>query len=210
MCYTIEKTKEGEDLMSGFIIYILVSIFTPGPNNIFSSASCVKVGFRKTLPFMIGVLVGTFIVFYVTGLFNVFLFENIIIISQIIGILGGLFIIYLAIKMFIVRNLENKLMIESDHLFIMAVLLTLINPKALVFGLTVATFYLQLGYDPSGILLLSIISAVLCFISVILWGLFGQLFKQFLTEYKVVFNTVLALLLGYSGVLILIETIQSF
>ena len=193
--------------MSGFVIYILVSIFTPGPNNIFSSASSIKIGFKKTLRFMFGVMVGTFIVFYITGLINVFLYENIKIITQIIGVLGGLFIIYLAVRMFIVRHQDDKLMINSDKLFRMAVLLTLINPKALVFGLTVATFYLQLGYDPNGILLLSIISAVLCFISVVVWGLFGQLFRTTLQKYRVVFNIVMALLLAYSGVLIIIESV---
>jgi len=193
--------------MSGFVIYILVSIFTPGPNNIFASASSAKVGFVRTLPFMFGVLVGTFIVFYGTGLFNVYLYENVRIISQIIGIFGGLFIFYLALSMYRSRNDNEKLMIENGKLFTMAVLLTLINPKAIIFGLTVATYYLNLGFDPTGMLLLSVINAVLCLLSVFVWGFFGHSMRRYLDKYRMQFNVVMALLLGYSAVLIIIESI---
>ena len=193
--------------MSGFIIYILVSIFTPGPNNIFASASSAKSGFVKTLPFMFGVLVGTFIVFVITGLFNLFLYENVRVINQVIGILGGLFILYLAIMMYKARSDEEQLMITNGKLFTMAIVLTLINPKAIIFGLTVATYYLNLGFDPSGMLYLAVINAVLCLLSVFVWGWFGVTMRRFLKTYQLQFNILMALLLAYSGVLIIIESI---
>jgi len=185
----------------------MVSVFTPGPNNIFSSASSLKVGFRRTLPFMCGVFVGTFVVFLITGMLNAYLYENLQIITKVIGIFGGLFILYLGIRMFLTSSQKDKLMIQNNHYFIMAILLTLINPKALIFGLTAAVYYLNLGYSSSGILLLSLILAFLCFVSVILWGLFGRIFRKFLSRYQVAFNIVMAILLGYSGVLIIIESI---
>lgn len=193
--------------MDAFIIYIMVSIFTPGPNNLFSSASSSKIGVKKTLPFMIGVFVGTFIVFYITGIFNVFLEEQIPSITTYIGILGGLFILYLAYGMFKTRDQEGKMMIQNDRYFLMAILLTLINPKALIFGLTVATFYLQLEFPSNGILWLSIINAFLCFVSVVVWGYFGQLLKQVMQNHRTVFNVIMALLLAYSGAIIIIESI---
>lgn len=49
-------------IMTGFITYILISVFTPGPNNIFSSISSARMGFKKTHRFMLGILVGTFLV----------------------------------------------------------------------------------------------------------------------------------------------------
>ena len=193
--------------MSGFIIYIMVSIFTPGPNNIFSSASSAKTGFFKTLPFMFGVLFGTFIVFFITGLFNVYLYENVQFINQVIGIVGGLFILYLALAMFRSRHQNDKLMIKNGKLFTMAIALTLINPKAIIFGLTVATFYLNVGFKPSGMFLLSVINAILCFLSVLVWGFFGHSMRQLLQRYQLQFNIVMALLLAYSGILIIIESI---
>ncbi|QMS84861.1 LysE family translocator [Candidatus Xianfuyuplasma coldseepsis] len=193
--------------MDAFIIYILVSIFTPGPNNLFSSASSSKVGIVKTLPFMAGVFVGTFIVFYITGIFNVFLAEQVPVITRYIGILGGLFILYLAYGMFKTRHEEGKMMIQNDRYFYMAVVLTLINPKAIIFGLTVAAFYLGLSFPSDGMFLLSFINAFLCFVSVLVWGYFGKALKQVMKNHRTVFNIIMALLLAYSGVIIIVETI---
>jgi threonine/homoserine/homoserine lactone efflux protein len=193
--------------MAGFITYILISVFTPGPNNIFSSISSARVGFKKTMRFMLGILVGTFLVFVITGLLNVYLYTNIRIITQIIGVLGGLFILYLALKMFLSRKDEDKLLITGDKLFFMAIMLNFINAKTLIFGLTVATFYLELGFDPNFIILFAFLMAVLCYISVIVWGLFGQVFKEYLTRYRVIYNIVMSLLLAYSAVMVIVESL---
>ena len=193
--------------MAGFIIFILVSIFTPGPNNIFSSVSSAKNGIKKTMRFMLGVFLGTFLVFVITGLFNVYLYENIRIITQIIGVVGGLFIIYLAIRMFTSRNDDNKLLITNDKLFIMCVILNFINAKTIIFSLTVATYYLELGFNPGNMIYFAGLMAVLCYLAVILWGMFGRLFKKVLNKYSVIYNIIMALLLGYSGVLIIIESL---
>ncbi len=192
--------------MHGFIIYIIVSVFTPGPNNIFASISSARVGIMKSMRFMLGILVGTFIVFSITAIFNVYLYNNIRIITQIIGILGGLFIIYLAVKMYFTRN-EEKLLIKNDRLFIMAVLLNFINAKTIIFGLTAATYYLELGFPAEKIYIFVIIMAVLCFIAVLLWGFFGKLFRKLLNKYRVIYNIVMSALLAYSGILIIIESL---
>ena len=194
--------------MGGFITYILISVFTPGPNNIFSSISSAKVGFKKTLRFMFGILVGTFLVFVITSLINLYLYSNVRVVTRIIGIFGGVFILYLALRMFLSRKDDEKLLIKNDKLFIMAVILNFINAKTIIFGLTIATFYLELGFDPDYIILFSFLMAILCFLAVVVWGLFGQVFKEFLTKYKVYYNIIMALLLAYSAVMIIIESIK--
>jgi threonine/homoserine/homoserine lactone efflux protein len=128
-------------------------------------------------------------------------------INQVIGIFGGLFILYLALAMFRSRHQDDQLMIKNGKLFPMAIALTLINPKAIIFGLTVATFYLNLGYNPNGMFVLSLINAILCFLSVIVWGFFGHTMRQILQRYQLQFNIFMALLLGYSGLLIIVESI---
>jgi cysteine/O-acetylserine efflux protein len=193
--------------MAGFITYIIVSVFTPGPNNIFSSISSARIGIKKTLRFMLGILVGTFLVFVLTGLFNVYLYQNIRIITQIIGVIGGLFIIYLALRMFWTRNETEKMMIKNDRLFIMAVILNFINAKTIIFGLTVATYYLELGFPVEGMLVFNVLMAILCFIAVLVWGLFGKAFREFLAKYRVLYNVIMSLLLAYSGVVIIVESI---
>ena len=193
--------------MAGFITYILISVFTPGPNNIFASTSTLKIGFRKTLRFMLGVFVGTFVVFLLTSLLNIFLYENIRIITTIIGIVGGLFIVWLAVKMFLARKENEKPLIKGNKMFLMAVLINFINAKTIIFGLTVATFYLNLDFPSKYLVYFDLLMAVLCFIAVVVWGLFGKLFKEFLTKYRTIYNIIMALLLAYSGAVIIYESI---
>lgn len=194
--------------MPAFITYIIVSIITPGPNNIFASASSAKIGFWKTMRFMLGIFVGTSLIFMITGLFNLFLYENVRFITKVIGISGGVFILYLAGRMFIERHEEDKLMITNDKLFLMAVVLNFVNAKTIIFGLTVSTLYLDLGFNQDGILFFALLMGFFCYIAVILWGLFGHIFKQLLSKYNVIYTVLMAVLLGYSGVLIIVESIH--
>jgi len=193
--------------MPAFITYILVSIFTPGPNNIFASVSSARIGFLKTMRFMLGILLGTFLVFVITGLFNVYLYQNVRIITKVIGLLGGLFIVYLAVRMFFTAKDDEKLLIKNDKLFFMAVILNFINAKTIIFGLTVAAYYLEMGFPADSMILFAGLMAILCYMAVIAWGLFGKFFKDILTKYRTIYNVVMSLLLGYSGIIIIIESL---
>jgi len=157
---------------------------------------------------MLGILVGTFLVFVITAIINLYLYTNIRIITRTIGVAGGLFILYLALKMFLSRNDEEKLLITGDKLFFMAVILNFINAKTIIFGLTVATYYLELNLNPDYLLLFAFLMAVLCYMAVIVWGLFGQLFREYLTKYRVIYNIIMSVLLAYSAVMIIIESIN--
>lgn len=195
-------------IMMGFITYILISVFTPGPNNIFSSISSARLGFKKTHRFMLGILVGTFLVFVIAGLLNVYFYQNVRIITRIIGVTGGIFILYLALKMFLTRNNGEKLLITNDKLFTMAIILNFINAKTIIFGLTVATFYLELGFNPDYMIYFNIFMAILCYLAVIVWGLFGQVFKEYLVKYRTIYNILMSLLLAYSAVIIIVESLS--
>ena len=195
-------------IMMGFITYILISVFTPGPNNIFSSISSARLGFKKTHRFMLGIFAGTFLVFVFSGLVNVYLYQNVRIITRIIGVIGGVFILYLALKMFLTRNKDDKLLITNDKLFTMAIVLNFINAKTIIFGFTVATFYLELGFNPDFMIYFNILMAMLCYLAVIIWGLFGQIFREYLVKYRIIYNIVMSLLLAYSAIIIIVESLS--
>lgn len=193
--------------MDPVIIYVLVGTFTPGPNNIMSSSSSSRIGFWKTLPFMLGVLVGTFLVFSLSGIFNVILFENISIIKKYIGYIGAIYMLYLAYKIATSESISDGKDIGSKNLFFKAIFLTFINPKAIIFGLTVTGLYIRWGINFNMLMGISTLLAILCFVSVIIWGLFGYLFMKFLSKYQKLFNISMASLLIFSAMLILIDTI---
>ena len=85
--------------------------------------------------------------------------------------------------------------------------MTFVNPKAFLYGLTITALYAEPLYleEFSTAVLMPLFLAVLCFISVILWGLFGSVFKQFLAKYQRGFNLVMGSLLIYSAIVVLID-----
>jgi len=79
-------------------LFWFVTAYTPGPNNIVASYSGFNFGIKKTIPHILGVILGfTSLVFFLcVGLVNIFkLFP---IIQVIIRYLGTLFLLYLAYK----------------------------------------------------------------------------------------------------------------
>jgi len=193
--------------VDGLIIYVFIGIFTPGPNNIMSSATSSRIGIKKTLPFMLGVLIGTFIVFSITGIINESLLGNVSIMKKYVGYIGATYIMYLAFKLATSDAIVDVDSGSTKNLFFRAIFLTFVNPKAIIFGLTVTAIYINWGVNFFEHLFLSSILAVLCFISVILWGISGYLFMRLLSKYQRLFNIAMASLLIFSAVLILLDTI---
>ncbi len=193
--------------MDPVMILIIVSTYTPGPNNIMSSSSASKNGFYKTLPFMFGVLVGTFLVFILTGIFNVILFDNISIIVKYIGYIGAIYMAYLAYKIITTDVADMKSDIGTKNLFFKGILLTFVNPKVIVFGLTVTGLIVEWGINLFELIFLSMILAAFCFSAVIIWGAFGYFFMKFLSKYQKIFNIAMASLLLFSALLLIIDTI---
>lgn len=195
--------------MGPVLIYALVATFTPGPNNILSTTTASSVGFKKAFPFMVGVLFGTFIVFFACSMFNVFLYTQVTFITRYIGIIGAVYLCYLAYKI-MKSNSSNDLEgigLKPKHLLFKGLTLTFVNPKAFLYGLTITALYAEPLYleEFSTAILMPLFLAVLCFISVILWGLFGSVFQQFLKKYQHGFNLVMGSLLIYSAVVVLID-----
>jgi threonine/homoserine/homoserine lactone efflux protein len=194
--------------MDPLTIYVLVATFTPGPNNILSTTTASNVGFKKTFPFMLGVLSGTFIVFFACSMFNVFLFQQLTFISRFVGIVGAIYLAYLAYTVFTAKTEDYAgAGLKPKRLYWKGLTLTFINPKAVIYGLTVTAFYSRPQYLDSlfTAIMVPLILAVLCFVSVIIWGLFGSVFQKFLTKYQRSFNLAMGSLLLYSAILVLID-----
>jgi len=191
--------------MSGFIIYIVVSIFTPGPNNIFSSISAGERGFTKTIPFMIGIGLGTTLVFLSAAFVNNYVLQGSVIYNY-IGVIGGLFIVYLGVLMLLGKSIENRLF-DRDYLVLKAIFLNFINPKTLLFGLTIAVYYTKMDLPISLLYWFMVLMGILCFVAVAVWAIFGQIFQVLLKNKKMIYHLIMGILLCYSGALIVIESI---
>ncbi len=191
---------------TAFVIFVLVTTFTPGPNNITSLSFCLNQGYRKTIPYMLGIICGLFVVQLIiaTALFSV----SSSAISQAVDwmkYIGAAYIIYLAYKTLKMNiNWDEKSLVKSH--FLDGFLFQAINPKVYFFSVTIfSTFINYTEVTFPQLLVVSALMSTLTFIAVSVWGLIGALIKQIFQNslYTKIFGAVMSLSLLYTAYLIL-------
>jgi|SRR5690625_475982 len=187
-------------------LYAFVSSFTPGPNNIMALLFANQYGFKKTFRFCLGVGIGFFIIIILSFYFNLLLKNYIPKIEFVMSIVGAAYMLYLAVKIIRSKNEEQNDDESGNYGFFAGIILQFVNPKGILYGVTVISTFI-IPYHASHISLLSysIFLAFIGFMGTLSWSIFGSVFKKFLAMYRSQFNIVMALLLMYSVVSILVR-----
>ncbi|MFE4896816.1 LysE family transporter [Peribacillus butanolivorans] len=189
-----------------FLLYVFVTSFTPGPNNIMAMLFANKYGFKKTLGFCLGVGAGFFVIMILSSYFNLLLKNFIPKIEFFMTFLAAIYMLYLAIKIIISKNNDKDDDGDKNNRFFSAMLLQFVNPKGILYGITaVSTFIIPYHTSNFSLLFFSFFLAFVGFLSTMSWSVFGSLFQRFLKKYRSQFNLIMALLLVYSAISILVE-----
>ncbi|KON70737.1 amino acid transporter LysE [Peribacillus butanolivorans] len=189
-----------------FLLFVFVTSFTPGPNNIMAMLFANKYGFKKTLGFCLGVGAGFFVIMILSSYFNLLLKNFIPKIEFIMTFLAAIYMLYLAIKIISSKNNTKDDDGDKNNRFLSAMLLQFVNPKGILYGITaVSTFIIPYHTSNFSLLFFSFFLAFVGFLSTMSWSVFGSLFQRFLKKYRSQFNLIMALLLVYSAISILVE-----
>jgi threonine/homoserine/homoserine lactone efflux protein len=189
-----------------FLLYVFVTSFTPGPNNIMAMLFANKYGLKKTIRFCLGVGAGFFVIMLLCSYFNLLLENFIPQIEFIMTILGAIYMLYLAIKIITSKNNDKDNDGDKNNSFLTGMLLQFINPKGILYGITaISTFILPYHTSNFSLLFYSLFLAFVGFMSTLCWSVFGSIFQTFLSKYRSQFNVIMALLLVYSAISILVE-----
>lgn len=182
--------------------YVLVSAFTPGPNNIMSMSNSIKYGFSKTIVFCAGVFVGCALDMMLCAVATSFLYEQIPAIEPVMRWIGALYIGYLAIAVYLDKGGEKeKKTILSPNSFFTGVVMQLVNFKVILYGITVfSTFILPFHRSLDVLALAVLLLSVVVITANTSWALFGALLQSFYAAHRRVLNTIMALLLLYCAV----------
>ncbi|MEI2356444.1 LysE family transporter, partial [Mesobacillus zeae] len=90
---------------------------------------------------------------------------------------------------------------NDKNLFIIGVLVQFINPKGILYGITVvSTFILPYYTSYFSYFIFSLFLGIVGLMSSSFWSLFGSIFQKFLAKYRQLFNIIMALLLVYSAI----------
>ena len=179
------------------VLFGIATAFTPGPNNILSSYSGFNFGFKKTIPLMLGVILGwtTMLTIMASGL--IIIFQKYIFLQSIIKILGTIFLIYLAYKIAFssANDSEN---IKKPVLFFDTFLFQFINPKGVMVAMiAVSTFIdVQNNYLRDATIVITTYFFMAVF-SVSSWCLLGKYLRKFATSKNFIkkFNYIMSFLL---------------
>lgn len=182
--------------------YALVSIFTPGPNNITSSSLGMRVGYPRTLRFIAGVVTGFFCIMVAAGLLTKLLvsaYDRIAIVLKIVGVAYLLWIAWTVVRP---EDKNHSSPAASGTRYSDGLLLQFVNPKVILFGLTMyATLLAPVAKSWLAVVISAVLLAVLSFCSTSMWALLGAGIQRFIANPKVrfVYSLVLVGLLLYAA-----------
>ncbi len=188
------------DLLLAFSLFALISSITPGPNNTMLLASGAAFGFRRTVPHMLGVTGGFFLMVLCIGMGFGALFRAFPDLYEWLRYLGAAYLVYLAWRIAGaspgVRG-DGGCDAGRPLGFFGAAAFQWINPKAWTMAVAAVSAYAPpQGYLP-GIFVISALFALINLPCVGLWAGCGSLIRRLLDDpaRQRGFNRVMAVLL---------------
>jgi len=182
-----------------FLSFVFVTSFTPGPNNIMSMSNASRHGFRRSVPFTLGVCTGFFLIVALAITFTIALYRAIPAIKPVMTVIGACYILWLAYKTVTSSPHDDEAAAQST--FVQGMLLQFLNPKAILYGLTAAsTFIVPYYHAVTVYLVFSAALALVALASTSCWALFGSVFVRFMSEHHRAVNWTMGGLLVYCAV----------
>jgi threonine/homoserine/homoserine lactone efflux protein len=199
------------DLLMGFALFALVTSITPGPNNTMLLASGVNFGFNRTIPHMLGVTCGFFVLVVAVGFGLGTVFQTYPMLYTVLRYIGAAYLLYLAWKIAHSGPVSESEKGESTPIsYLGAAAFQWVNPKAWIMAIgAISTYTPMQGYF-TNVLVIAAVFALINLPSVSVWAGCGTLLRNVLKDRRWLrlFNWGMALLLVASLYPLLLESIS--
>jgi len=173
------------ELLIPLLAFTIAASFTPGPNLILITASGANFGFRRTIPHMLGIVVGFPVMTIAVGLGLGEVFKASSLIHQLLKYVGGAYLLYLAYRIAIAGRTADSAGIAKPFTFLQAAAFQWVNPKAWLMVIGAISTFTTVGGDPlKEILLITVIFGLMTVPSVGLWALFGVAIRRLLQSIR--------------------------
>ena len=163
--------------------YAFVTSITPGPNNLMLLASGVNFGFIRTIPHMLGVGIGFFVMLLAVGFGLGAVFTAFPALHLILKVLGSAYLLYLAWRIATTRSLAKEGKAGAVPMtFLEAAAFQWVNPKAWVMALSAMAIYTNPDRPFLSIWIVAAAFALVNLPSVSSWAGFGTALRGFLSD----------------------------
>jgi len=161
-------------------LFAFTTSITPGPNNMMLFASGVNLGFRRTIPHMLGIGAGFLSLLIGVGLGLGALMQTVPILYTFLKFAGGLYLIWIAWKIGTSRSLSQADTSARPMTIFEAAAFQWVNPKAWVMAVTAMATYTNPAYYVPTVLLVGGAFALVNLPSVSTWAGFGSALRDWL------------------------------
>lgn len=183
-----------------FLLYAIVTAVTPGPNNLMSMSGAARLGFRRSLPFNLGIWVG-FSAVTVACTFLCSLLSSLIPKLKLpMLMVGAAYMLWLAWNT--LRSSTELAAAEGKSGFLSGLALQFVNPKIYLYCIVSMEAYILPYFNGRPLILLgfALLLAFIGFAFTLCWSAFGSAFRFLFSKHGKVVNIIMALLLVYCAV----------
>ena len=170
------------------LLFGIVASLSPGPNNIMTSYTAFNFGVKKTIPTMLGVIIGWTILVIFLQVGSVIVFQKLEILQKIIRVLGSIYLLFMAYKISF-SSIKLKKASPKPVTFLNTFFFQFVNPKSIIIALAAIAMFInpQENFIKDSIIL----TTIFFFMAVgsqIAWCLMGKYLRKFATSDKFIKN----------------------
>ena len=186
------------ELMWALLVFVVVTAFTPGPNNAMLMTSGLNFGFRRGLPHLWGVALGFAVMVVAVGIGLGAVFQAYPQAYTVLKYAGAVYLLYLAWQIATSGPIDEAGDTRGNPItFLEAAAFQWLNPKGWVMAVGAVSAYAAVAAFPINVLLISLLFGIVGIFSSATWLGFGTGLRRLLSSPRAVraVNVVMALLL---------------
>lgn len=188
------------DTLLALFLFAFTTSITPDANNMMLFASGVNFGFVRTVPHMLGIGAGFFLLLIAVGFGLGALLHSVPLLYTALKFAGGAYLVWIAWKIGTSRSLGEGKAGAKPMTFLSAAAFQWVNPKAWVMAVSAMATYTSSESYLFSVLVVGLVFALVNVPSVSTWAGFGSALRQWLSEPSRLkwFNITMAVLLVVS------------
>ncbi len=170
------------------ILFGIAASFSPGPNNIMTSYTAFNFGIKKTVPTMLGVIIGWTILVILLQIGSLIIFQKLEITQKVIRFFGSIYLLYMAYRISF-SSLKSEKFSPKPVTFLNTFFFQFVNPKSIIIALTAISMFINPKEDfIKDSIILTFIFFLMAIGSQAAWCLMGKYLRKFATSDRFIKN----------------------
>ena len=170
------------------LFFGIAASLSPGPNNIMTSYTAFNFGIKKTIPTMLGVIIGWTLLVILLQIGSLVVFQKFEIIQKIVRFFGSIYLIYMAYKISFSSTKSEKFS-PKPITFLNTFFFQFVNPKSIIIALAAISMFIN---PQENLIRDSIILTIIFFLMAVgsqaAWCLMGKYLRKFATSEQFIQN----------------------